>query len=138
MMTHSSCIWCHHPSRGLWKKDKPWQKTGTSHSKHDVQYKNCWIVRHWPGLLDHGIPYSDYKDNETPNTRSYTRRIIQTIAVNSNSGQISDINQQDLDRIKELNTFFLYPWWNSTYHLPIQNWHKLAGGMWNWGLQSRW
>lgn len=64
-------------------------------------------------LLDHGIPYSDDKDNETPNTRSCARRIIQTIAVNSNSGKISEINQQDSDRIKELIFFY------STYHLPI-------------------
>lgn len=50
-------------------------------------------------LLDHGIPYSDDKDNETPNNRPCARKIIQTIAVNSNSGQISDINQLDSDRI---------------------------------------
>lgn len=81
-------------------------------------------------LLDHGIPYRNDKDNETPKTRSCARRIIQTIAVNSNSGQISDSNQQDSDRIKELNTFSFTPdetpLTTSQYRTDI-NWLEACG-----------
>lgn len=62
--------------------------------------------------------------------RSCAKRIIQTIAVNSNSGQISDINQQDSDRIKELNTFSFTPdetpLTTSQYRTDI-NWLEACG-----------